>query len=81
MCRGFLSIQACVAGYALTYVTTLKGRGREPERAREEKDNFKVMRGTTFGGWQETISPVLKVPRQCPLVLLLDVMNMIGNNF
>jgi hypothetical protein len=31
-------------------------------------------------GGQETISPVLKVPRQCPLLHLVEVMNMIGNN-
>jgi hypothetical protein len=32
------------------------------------------MRDTTFkGGGQETLSPVLKIPRQCPLVLLVEV--------
>jgi hypothetical protein len=31
-----------------------------------------VTRGTRFGGWAaEIISPFLKVPRQCPLVLLI----------
>jgi hypothetical protein len=30
------------------------------------------------GGRQETIFPVLKVPRQCSLVLLIEVMHMIG---
>jgi hypothetical protein len=30
---------------------------------------------------QDTVSPVLKVPRQCPLVLLVEVMQMIGINF
>jgi hypothetical protein len=31
-----------------------------------------VVRDTTLGGGgHETISPVLKVPRQCPLVLLV----------
>jgi hypothetical protein len=30
------------------------------------------------GGEQENISPVLKVPRQCPLALLIEVMHMIG---
>jgi hypothetical protein len=32
------------------------------------------------GGAQETLCPVLKVPRQCPLVLLLEVPHMIGIN-
>jgi hypothetical protein len=35
----------------------------------------------SWGKGQKTISPVLKVPRQCPLVLLAEVMNMIGINF
>jgi hypothetical protein len=34
-----------------------------------------------LGGEQGTIFPVLKVPRQCPLVLLVEEMNMIGINF
>jgi hypothetical protein len=32
-------------------------------------------------GEQETISPVLKFPMQCPLVLLVEVMQMIAINF
>jgi hypothetical protein len=31
-----------------------------------------------WGGGEETISSVLKVPRQCPLVLLVDLMHMKG---
>jgi hypothetical protein len=38
------------------------------------------MRDYIWGGG-ETISPVLKVPRQCPLVLLIEVNHMIGINF
>jgi hypothetical protein len=30
------------------------------------------------GGGQETLSPVLKVPRQCPLVLLVEVSKAFG---
>jgi hypothetical protein len=30
---------------------------------------------------QETISPVFKVPRQCPFVLLAEIMQMIGIKF
>jgi hypothetical protein len=50
------------------------------EREREIRDRKwgEVVRDATFGG-EETISPVLKVPRQCPLVLL--VMHMIKINF
>jgi hypothetical protein len=33
------------------------------------------------GGGQETISPILKVPRQCPLVLLVEELHMIGISF
>jgi hypothetical protein len=32
------------------------------------------------GGGQETISPVLKIPRQCQFVLLVDVTHMIRIN-
>jgi hypothetical protein len=42
---------------------------------------FNPKTGTTFGRGQETMSPVFKVPRQCPLVLLVEVMHMIGINF
>jgi hypothetical protein len=30
---------------------------------------------------RETISPVMKVPRQCPLVRLVEVMHMVGISF
>jgi hypothetical protein len=46
-------------------------REREREREKERKKMGKVVKDTTLGGGQETISPVLKVPRQCPLVLLV----------
>jgi hypothetical protein len=40
------------------------------------------MRDTTFGvGEYENIFPILKVPRQCPLVLLVEATHMIGINF
>jgi hypothetical protein len=53
------------------------------EKRREEKrrEGGEVMRDTTFEGGQETISAVLKVPRQCSLVLLVQVTHMIGINF
>jgi hypothetical protein len=38
------------------------------------------VRDTTFGR-QGNISPVLKVPRQCPLVLLVEAMRMTGIHF
>jgi hypothetical protein len=45
------------------------------ERERKEKDRGKVVRDTTFEERaQETISLVFKVPRQCPLVILVEVM-------
>jgi hypothetical protein len=52
--------------------------GRERER---EERNGEVVRDTTFWGGvrkKETIFPVLKAPRQCPLVLLVDAAHMIG---
>jgi hypothetical protein len=49
------------------------------EREREEKESGEVVRDTTFRR-QETISSVLKVPRQCSLVLLVEVMHVIGIN-
>jgi hypothetical protein len=48
---------------------------------REKRRKGVIVRDTTFEGeGQETISPVLKVPRQCPLVLLVEVIHMIGIN-
>jgi hypothetical protein len=46
----------------------------------EEKESGEIVRDTVFWG-QETTFPVLKVPRQCPLVLLVQVMHMMGINF
>jgi hypothetical protein len=42
------------------------------------------VRDTTFGGGarkKEFIFPVLKVPRQCPLVLLVEAAHLIGIRF
>jgi hypothetical protein len=60
------------------HVNNIRSTGK-----REEKESGAVVRDTRFGGvgGQETISPLLKVPRQCPLVLLAEVMHMIGTNF
>jgi hypothetical protein len=49
-------------------------RGRERER--EERKWGGSDRHYNWEG-QETISMVLKVPRQCPLVLLVEAMHMI----
>jgi hypothetical protein len=55
---------------------------RERERRRKK---WEVVRDTTFEGWgvrkKESIFPVLKVPRQCPLVLLVEAAHMIGIRF
>jgi hypothetical protein len=52
----------------------------EGERGRGE--SVELMRDTIFGGGgQEIISLGLKVPRQCPLVLLVEVLHKIGINF
>jgi hypothetical protein len=58
-------------------------REREREREREER-NGEVVRDTRFWGGvrkKETIFPVLKVPRQCPLVLLVEGAHMVGIRF
>jgi hypothetical protein len=46
-----------------TWTERERERDREREIERERRDR-------KWGEGQETISPVLKVPRQCPLVLL-----------
>jgi hypothetical protein len=33
-----------------------------------------VLSDTTFGGGKKHFAPVLKVPRQCPFVLLVEVL-------
>jgi hypothetical protein len=50
------------------------------EKRERERENGEILRDITFGGEQETVSQVLKVPRQCSLVLLLEVIRMIGIN-
>jgi hypothetical protein len=50
------------------------------ERGGIEKEGVGVARGTTLGG-QETMCPVLKVPRQCSIVLLVEVRHISGNSF
>jgi hypothetical protein len=50
-------------------------------KAREERSG-KVVRDTTFRvRKKESIFPVLKVPRQCPLVLLVEAAHLIGIRF
>jgi hypothetical protein len=54
---------------------------RERERKREEKLRRRSERETTYEkGKKNTFSPVLKVPRQCWLVLLLVVSLREGND-
>jgi hypothetical protein len=48
------------------------------QRERNRKKVGVIVRDTTFGGGQETICPVWKVPRQCPLVLLVWATCIIG---
>jgi hypothetical protein len=52
------------------------------EREREEERNREVARDTTIGRGgvrkKESVFPVLKVPRQCPLVLLVEAAHIIG---
>jgi hypothetical protein len=52
------------------------------QREREKRERkWKVMRDIIFGEGQETISAIFKVHRQCPVVLVGQVMHMIEINF
>jgi hypothetical protein len=52
---------------------------KKREREREMRE---VVRDTTFRVRKtESIFPVLKIPRQCPLVLLVEASNIIGIRF
>jgi hypothetical protein len=54
------------------------------KREREEEISGEIVRETLYLGGvrkQEYILPVLKVPRQCPLVLLVEAARMIGIRF
>jgi hypothetical protein len=46
----------------------------------KKKESGELVRETTFGG-KKILFPISKVPRQCPLVLLVEVLHMIGINF
>jgi hypothetical protein len=53
-----------------------RDREREGEK---ERGNGEVVRNTTFRESKKgSIFPVLKVPRQCPLVLRVEAAHMIG---
>jgi hypothetical protein len=53
------------------FTSALPGNRKRREEEKE-KEVGEVVRDTTLRGrGHETISPVLKVPRQCPLVLLV----------
>jgi hypothetical protein len=54
---------------------------REEKRREEKRREEKVVRDTTLGREQQIISPVLKAPRQCTLVLLVEEMHTIGIKF
>jgi hypothetical protein len=70
------------------YVGRMRERARKRDEEEEEKKKKKKKRGNNeiryiWGGGdgvrkKETIFPVLKVPRQCPLVLLVEAAHMIG---
>jgi hypothetical protein len=48
---------------------------RAVTRKRERESGGRVVRDTTLRGVKKNISSVLKVPRQCPLVLLVGAMH------
>jgi hypothetical protein len=51
------------------------------EREQKESAGWGSEREYIWGKGQETISPVLKFPRQFPFVLLVELMYIIGINF
>jgi hypothetical protein len=63
----------------LTKLSSTRERGRE----RESERSGEVVRDTIFGGSKKEriYMSVLKVPRQCPLVLLVEAAHMIGIRF
>jgi hypothetical protein len=59
----------------------LTGNGRERERERE-RESEEAVRGITFCGRGKKLYLILfKVPSQCPLLLLVEVMLISGINF
>jgi hypothetical protein len=63
-------------------VRTIRNTQIQRERERRKKwgstERHYILRGVRK---KETIFPVLKVPRQCPLVLLVEAAHMIGIRF
>jgi hypothetical protein len=62
--------------WASESLSTMRRSGQE--LLGKVKERKKILRDSTFGGEQEIISPVLKVPR---LILLIEVMHMILIHF
>jgi hypothetical protein len=56
------------------FIITRKGEEREKKNLESSERHY-------IWGGEESIFPVLKVPRQCPLVLLVEVRHMIGINY
>jgi hypothetical protein len=62
--------------------SALGNEERERERERERRKKWgSSERHDILGSKKESIFPVLKVPRQCPLVLLVEAAHMIGIRF
>jgi hypothetical protein len=52
------------------------------KKEKERERGGEVMKDTTFRvRKKESIFPVQKVPRQCPLVLLVEAAHFVGNSF
>jgi hypothetical protein len=60
-------------GYSFCSQEYLIIRSQKGEEKRREEKRREDKRREEKVGEQENISPVLKVPRQCPLVLLVEV--------
>jgi hypothetical protein len=60
-------------------LSLIKGEGKERERRETVGEVVGVI--TFEEGVQGTMSRTLKVPRQCPFVLLVNVMHVVGINF
>jgi hypothetical protein len=73
--RGEIHVTALLQGKPL-FIHCAQRLRYVMERHREEKDSSKVVRDIT-NSWEGegTMSQILKVPRHCALVVLVDIMN------
>jgi hypothetical protein len=75
---GFPQLPALHSNSSQRLNTNEREKERERERERE-RGNVQLVKVKREG--QENISSILKVPRQCPFIFLVELMHIIGINF